>query len=69
MAIKEHHKQYLQYVINTGGYVTADDFDEDWEPIGPMLRADLVPEFIEEDSDGKLILTEAGKSALETPAD
>lgn len=66
MAVQEHHKQYLQYVINTGGYATVDNFDEDWEPIGPMLRADLMPEFIVENDGGKIVLTEAGKAALET---
>jgi hypothetical protein len=66
MGVQEHHKEYLQYVINTGGYATVANFDEDWEPIGPMLRADLMPEFIEENGDGKLILTEAGKEALGT---
>jgi hypothetical protein len=37
MGVQEHHKEYLQYVINTGGYATVANFDEDWEPIGPML--------------------------------
>ena len=69
MAVKEHHKQYLHYVINTGGHATVANFDEDWEPIGPMLRAELFPDFIVENEDGKIVLTEAGKSALETSAD
>lgn len=35
------YQKYLDYIRNTGG-VSTDQFDEDWEPIGPMVRRDLV---------------------------
>lgn len=63
MSIKPHLIQYLQYIVNTGGNATVDGFDDDWEPIGPTLRRELMPEFVVE-TDGKLALTEAGKAAL-----
>jgi hypothetical protein len=56
-------KQYLEYIVNTGGYATVAGFDEDWEPIGPMLRRELMPRWLAEEN-GKLVLTEAGKLAL-----
>lgn len=56
--------QYLQYVQNTGGNATISGFDDDWEPIGPSLRRELMPEFMVENVAGKIELTEAGKAAL-----
>lgn len=51
----------LVYVLNTGHNVTADQFDDDHEPIGPKLRARLVPRYMKpRESDGKLVLTEDG---------
>ncbi len=64
MAIAKHLIQYLQYVQNTGGNATVAGFDDDWEPIGPTLRKDLMPTYIFEKSDGKLALTEAGRAEL-----
>ena len=43
--------QYVEYINNTGGSPTVEQFDEDWEPIGPMLRRDmLVAGLITEDN-------------------
>ena len=64
--VSEHQKQYLQYVINTGGNATVETLDDDYEPIGPMIRRDLMPKFIVEGADGKLDLTKAGREALNT---
>jgi len=58
------HKKYLQYIVNTGGNVTVAGFDDDWEPIGPMVRRDLMPTYIVELANGKLALTDAGRAAL-----
>lgn len=62
--LAEHLKKYLQYVINTGGNATVPVFDEDWEPIGPMVRKDLMPRYITESTGGKLLLTEEGMASL-----
>ena len=58
--MRDDLRQYLQYVIHTGGNATVAGFDEDWEPIGPMVRRELVPTYLIEE-DGKLKLTNAGK--------
>lgn len=63
MALAKHLIQYLQYIQNTGGNATVAVFDDDWEPIGPKLRADLMPTYIVE-KNGKLDLTETGMAAL-----
>lgn len=55
--------RYLKYVKNTGGSATIAIFDDDWEPIGPQLRAELMPTYIEEVS-GELRLTKAGAAEL-----
>ncbi len=64
MPVSAHQKQYLQYVINTGGNATVATLDDDYEPIGPMIRRDLMPTYIIENEAGKLELTEAGKAEL-----
>jgi hypothetical protein len=57
----QHLKQYLQYIRNTGG-VTPAQFDDDWEPIGPRLREEIVPRFASpKDGSGRLSLTQEGE--------
>jgi hypothetical protein len=60
----ETEKRALQYVVNTGGTATVDDFDDDHEPIGPMLRANLMPRYMVENGE-KLVLTDEGLAAVE----
>ncbi len=37
------HQKYVDYINNTGREpLPVAMFDEDWEPIGPMIRADMV---------------------------
>lgn len=54
----------LQYVVNTNGNATVAIFDDDHDPIGPSLRAELMPAFVAE-VNGRLRLTPAGEEALE----
>lgn len=56
--------QYLQYIVNTGG-VNADQFDDDWAPIGPRLRDDLKAKgwMTESSTDHSLTLTPEGEAA------
>jgi hypothetical protein len=61
--MNRHYRQYLQYVINTGGTATISGFDEDWEPIGPMLRRDLMPTYMVEER-GVLVLTDQGRTEV-----
>jgi phage FluMu gp28-like protein len=60
-------RQALGYVINTGGNATIAIFDEDHEPIGPMLRERLMPDLIAVGEDGKLAVTQRGHAALLEP--
>lgn len=58
-----HLKQYLQYIVNTGG-VTAEQFDDDWAPIGPQLRADMAKYglVVRDITDNKMMLTPRGEA-------
>ena len=38
--------KYLQYVENTSGNVDIAGFDDDWEPIGPMVRREILPMYV-----------------------
>jgi hypothetical protein len=39
----EHLRKYVEYIRNTGREPLAVElFDDDWEPIGPRVRAELV---------------------------
>lgn len=53
----------LQYIRNTNGYATIANFDEDHEPIGPMLRRDIDGYF--HLVGDKMFLTERGVAVLE----
>lgn len=58
----------LRYVANTAGNANISDFDEDHEPIGPSLRAQLMPTYVTEHDgipNAGLRLTEAGLAALD----
>lgn len=59
MTIRADLVQYLQYIYNTGGNCTIAIFDDDWEPIGPKVRAELMPKYATEFL-GKLVVTPAG---------
>jgi len=59
-----YFKQYLQYVINAGG-PTIEQFDDDWEPIGPRLRKQLSDEGLIDESDHSVRLTALGKASLQ----
>ena len=51
-----HLQKYVKYIDNTGG-VTPDQFDVDWEPIGPIVREDLTKSGMVEVKDGQLVRT------------
>lgn len=60
-----HLKQYAQYVRNTGQRPLAcAAFDDDWEPIGPMVRREMLAAGLIEEWDGGLMLTEKGDALL-----
>lgn len=53
----EYLTKYLEYIDNTGGSPTTQQFDQDWEPIGPLVRRDLTGAGLIEQRDGKLYRT------------
>jgi predicted ThiF/HesA family dinucleotide-utilizing enzyme len=41
--MSEHLQKYVQYIKNTAHVpLRTDWFDDDWEPVGPMVREQLV---------------------------
>jgi hypothetical protein len=60
-------RRACEYVRNTGGNATEAIFDDDHEPIGPRLRADLHYEGLIRVEDGKLHLTYKASQALSDP--
>lgn len=60
----------LQYLLNTGESVTAEQFDEDHEPIGPSLRAAMGSSaLVWTDKQGVLKLTELGHRGMKALAE
>ncbi len=59
---EERWDRYIQYIKNTGGSPKIEEFDDDWDPIGPMLRQDMLAVLLIEERDGKIFL-------IQTPED
>lgn len=60
----------LVYLVNTGESVTAIQFDQDHEPIGPHLRDALTEnDLVYTDRAGLLKLTELGRRGLRALAE
>ena len=64
MSLRPDLWKYLNYIVNTGSNVDVAGFDDDWEPIGPLVRAELMPRYIVAGADGKLVLTDEGRAAV-----
>lgn len=60
--MSQHLAKYVQYIKNTGmdTKLTTKQFDDDWEPIGPMVRRDMQA--------AGLITVYGGKISLVQPA-
>ncbi len=35
------HECYIEYIKNTGGNLKVESFDDDQEPIGPIIREEM----------------------------
>lgn len=56
---------YADYIRNTGRVpLSCDDFDDDWAPIGHLIRADLLSAGLVTESDDGLTLTAMGRKLL-----
>lgn len=58
--MSEYLKKYCEYIQNAGN-PTLEQFVEDWEPVGEMLRADLYKNNLVVQQEGRLYLTDEGK--------
>lgn len=59
-------KQLLQYVKNTAGGATVENFEEDWAPIGHIAWMELrSAELVFSNSFNRIQLTPAGEAKLE----
>jgi hypothetical protein len=47
-------QKYVDCIKNAGDSYTISQFDDDWEPAGPMIREDLIKAGLVEEIDGKL---------------
>ncbi len=56
--MSKYHQQFLDYITNTGGHPTIGMFDEDWEPVGPMVRKDLIKMELIKEENGVITLRE-----------
>lgn len=55
----EHLKKYVQYIRNTGRVpLKVEHFDDDWEPIGPMVRRDLLAADMIKEVGGGIVIEE-----------
>lgn len=61
--------QALRYVVNTNGRAGIAQFDEDHDPIGPLLRRVLLPRFMVLDDSERLRLTPLGIEVLAAAED
>ena len=48
------YQQQIDYIKNTGGNPKVEWFDDDHEPIGPILREAMISEGLIKESDGKI---------------
>jgi len=51
-----YYQKFIDYIKNTGGSPLIEWFDNDWEPIGPRVRKDLVKMDIIYEQEGKIFL-------------
>ncbi len=65
MSAPAHLAKYCQYIRNTAQVpLLTDHFDDDWDPIGKMVRRQLVEHGLITETDGGCVLTDAGKAML-----
>jgi len=53
-----YYQRYLDYIRLSGGKPSITWFDEDWEPIGPIVREEMVAQGLISEVDGHLQIKE-----------
>lgn len=60
-----HLKGYVEYIRNTARVpLPVELFDDDWEPIGPLVRAEMIAAGLVECTPSGLTLTERGAAMM-----
>lgn len=55
----KHLQKYIQYIRNTARVpLKVEQFDDDWEPVGPMVRRDLLNAGLIKEVDGGIVISE-----------
>ena len=54
--MKAYYRRYVDYILKAGGSPTITWFDDDWSPIGPKVRKDLIGMKVIEEKAGRIYL-------------
>jgi hypothetical protein len=64
--MNDYLMQYVRYIQNTGmARLPIQHFDDDWEPIGPSVRAQLLQAGITMEESGTMVLRHEFQGASE----
>ena len=56
MSREIRYSRYIEYIKNAGGTPKTAWFDDDFEPIGPKIRSQMLEEDVTRECDGKVFL-------------
>ena len=54
--MNDYLQKYLNYLYDTDGNTPIEWFDYHWEPIGPLVRKELIEKGLVKEVDGELCL-------------
>lgn len=57
----EYRRKFLEYIKNSAGGATKENFIEDYEPVGQLVWSDLVEQRLVRIQNDKIYLTAKGK--------
>ena len=61
--MNQYYQQFLDYIDNTGGSPKIEEFDEDWDPIGLVIRLKLLEQKLIREEDGIIFRIKGGDKA------
>lgn len=57
MPTEQVHKKYIDYINNTNNFpLKIEHFDDDWDPVGPMVRKNMVRDDLIQERQGYIYL-------------
>jgi len=54
--IQDYFQKFIDYISYHGGSVSWQQFDKDWEPIGSVVRVDMLKMGMAYQKDGKIYI-------------